>query len=152
MSDNQKPAPYRYERRTGYSVNPEGAALIRRQVAIYARVGSQGQLQDQEAAIYARSATGENAALAGQVDQCKAYAAVHGYAIDDQHIYQEVNTASVNLLQHEQFTHLFEAAKRHEFTVLLVTHLDRLSRNSSVVMGVIRKLKELGIEVVEAHQ
>jgi DNA invertase Pin-like site-specific DNA recombinase len=146
-NNNQKPYEYRQnERRTSYTVNPDEAALVRQ---IYTRVGSQ---ENQGTAIYARSAAGENAALAVQIDQCMRYAEEYGYTVNDQHVYQEVKAGSADPLQHKQFARLFEAAKRQKFTVLLVTHLDRLSRNSSAAMRVVRKLQELGIRVIETHQ
>src|SRR5579883_428346 len=83
-NNNQKPYEYRQnERRTSYTVNPDEAALVRQ---IYTRVGSQ---ENQGTAIYARSAAGENAALAVQIDQCMRYAEEYGYTVNDQHVYQE---------------------------------------------------------------
>jgi hypothetical protein len=134
--------------RTSDTINPEVVVLIRLQGATYIRVGSQEQLRDQKAAIYARSATGNQAALTAQIDQCKAYAEEMGDVIDDLHIYQDSGSGLVNPCHHEDFPRLLAAAQRHEFNLLLLVCLDRLSRNTVAVQEALEVLEQYGIKVI----
>src|SRR5687767_11700304 len=96
------------------------------------RMGANGMSRTrtsvQRAVIYCRvSSTGQedNSSLQTQEEQCRTYAAERGWSVVS--TYREVHSGA-ELFERPQLTLLREAMRRHEFDVLLVHALDRLSR------------------------
>src|SRR3954470_1851225 len=83
------------------------------------------------AAIYCRvssSAQEDNSSLGTQEAGCRAYAEEQGWTATS--VYREVHSGA-ELFERPQLTQLRDAMKRHEFDVLLVYALDRLSRKQT---------------------
>src|SRR5947208_3392066 len=70
----------------------------------------------------------DNYSLGSQEEALRAYAAEHGYVVDEAHVYREVHTA-VELDERPELTRLREAMERGEFEVPLIYDPDRFSRN-----------------------
>jgi hypothetical protein len=88
-------------------------------VAIYCRVATPEQAENrpERAAIYVRSATGDDNALAAQIDQCIVYCQEQGYAVDAEHIYKETSSLSgeADYNTYPALTALRKAAKEYQF-------------------------------------
>src|SRR5918997_6751349 len=87
--------------------------------AIYVRVSTRGQEED-------------GTSLATQEQRCRQYAAEHGYAVDEAHIYREVHTG-MELWERPQLSELREAVRRRELDAVIAYDLDRLSREQAHV-------------------
>lgn len=104
------------------------------------------------AAIYARTALsqepgGENFALAGQIRQCQLYCQERGYAVAERHIYSESGSGSVDPRKHPRFASLHEAAPRHEFDIVVLASLDRLSRDQAHSAALLNDLAQCEVTV-----
>jgi site-specific DNA recombinase len=92
------------------SSGPERAAL-------YPRVSTAGQEED-------------GTSLTTQEQAMRRYAAEHGYAVDEAHVYPEVFSGA-KLRERPQLARLREAVRRREVDVVLCYALDRLSRDQA---------------------
>lgn len=91
------------------------------------------------AAIYVRVSTRdqeqEGTSLATQEERCRAYAAEHGYQVDESHVYREVFTGA-ELWDRPELTRLREIVRARDVDVIVSYAIDRLSRDP-VHLGVI---------------
>jgi site-specific DNA recombinase len=77
----------------------------------------------------------DGTSLATQEERCRAYAAEHGYVVDEAHVYREVYSG-VQLWERPQLTRLREAVRRREVGAVVAYAIDRLARDP-VHLGVI---------------
>ena len=91
------------------------------------------------AAIYLRVSSAiqedEGNSLVTQEAGCRRYAAGHGYAVAEEHVYHEVHTGT-ELWERPQLTSLREAIRARAVAVVVVYAIDRLARDP-VHLGVI---------------
>jgi DNA invertase Pin-like site-specific DNA recombinase len=135
--------------------------LVYGQYRYYKRLERKGNMQSDltkkvatRTAIYARTAVSQerhNDALASQIEQDKAHCQEHGYTVEETHIYSEECNGSTDYHTRSQLTALLKAAKRREFDIVVVSALDRLSRDYAQVEAIIEELQEYGviIETIE---
>ncbi len=122
-------------------------------VAVYLRTNdSRKAATPKRAAIYARTALsqepgGEDFALAGQIRQCQLYCQERGYTIEERHIYSESGSGSVDPREHPRFASLHGAAQRHEFDIVVLVSLDRLSRNQAHSAALLDEFAQCGVTV-----
>jgi DNA invertase Pin-like site-specific DNA recombinase len=123
------------------------------QLAVIYRRMSNDPTQPIKAAIYARSKDDPNA-IANQVGKCQAYAQRHGYTVEEQHVYQDLDgmSALASPLDHTQFARLMKAAGEHDFDAVLVTGPDRLSRSFAQLLPVFEMFVQYGIAVVNVDE
>lgn len=108
-------------------------------------------LHPERVAIYARTSyptRAGRAGLAAQIDQCRDYAQETGTTVPPEYIYQDITSGFTPLDRREQFTRLLEAAQRHEIAVMLVTHHDRLSPESSLLEQALSQLRLREVSVL----
>src|SRR3954452_11094845 len=101
--------------------------------AIYVRVSSVGQEQD-------------GTSLGTQEERCRAYAAEHGYTIDDADVYREVFTGT-ELWERPQLTRPREAVRRREVGAVVAYAIDRLARDPVHLGVVISEAEHAGVPV-----
>jgi len=144
-----------------YKINPKKAQEARHSfeqvgagsVAVYLRTNDPRKAAtSKRAAIYARTALsqelgGENFGLAEQIERCKQYCQERGYTIDERYIYSESGSGSVDPRSHPRFASLHGAAQRHEFDILVLVSLDRLSRNQAHSAALLDELAQCGVTV-----
>ncbi len=126
-----------------YKINPKEAQEARHS---FEQVGA-GSV-----AVYARTALsqelgGENFGLAEQIERCKQYCQERGYTIDERYIYSESGSGSVDPRSHPRFASLYGAAQRHEFDILVLVSLDRLSRNQAHSAALLDEFAQCGVTV-----
>src|SRR5215211_2873614 len=90
------------------------AALSANRCVVYCRISSAGQE--------------DNSSLETQEQDCRAYAAAHGWSVVG--VFKDIHTGR-ELFERPQLTLLRESMRRREFDVLLVWALDRLSRKQT---------------------
>src|SRR5438552_266335 len=101
-------------------------------------------------AIYTRAATrsqepGDDA-LARQERACRAYAAEHGYLVDEADVYREVFTG-VELWERPQLTRLRDSVRRGEVGAVIVYTIDRLARDPVHLGVVLSEAEHAGVTV-----
>ena len=112
------------------SIQQKRRAII--YAAIYIRVSSERQ--------------GENYSLETQREGCLRYACERGYLVEDRHIYQEVKTGAI-YRERLVLSALRAAARRREFTVVIVYDLDRLSEEAEHQTIIMEDLAYSGVKV-----
>jgi DNA invertase Pin-like site-specific DNA recombinase len=119
-------------------------------VTIYCRVATSEQAEC--AAIYARSAVKDQRPGEGritnidrQIAVCSSYCTEHGYVVDEKHVYSEI--ISGNRLRSPQLDTLLCAAKEHQFSVLVITSLDRLARDMQHRTMILEELIQTGVTI-----
>jgi DNA invertase Pin-like site-specific DNA recombinase len=145
-NNNQKPYEYRQnERRTSYTVNPDEAALVRQ---IYTRVGSQ---ENQGTAIYARSAAGENAALAvdGQEAEARAYCEENGFIVGEVH--KEV-FSGFKYRERKKRGLMRERYREGKIQGIVIRTLDRLSRSQSHIAILMEEMDHYDITLYSVKE
>jgi site-specific DNA recombinase len=90
------------------------------QVAWYDRLSGEGQK--------------DNNSLQTQQAQQQEYCALHGYTVEDNHVYIEIHTGVDSWRERKVLQQLLAAARRKEFTVLVVYHTDRLARGDDLII------------------
>ncbi len=101
------------------------------------------------AAIYIRVSSEkqeENYSLETQREGCLQYARERGYVVEERHIYQEVKTGAI-YRERLVLTALRAAARRREFTIVIVYDLDRLSREAEHQTIIMEDLAYNGVKV-----
>jgi site-specific DNA recombinase len=104
------------------------------------------------AAVYTRVSTKRQAdepnktSLETQEAGCRTLATRDGFPVDNGHIYVDKHSGE-ELYERPALTALREAAKRHEFAVVYVHSIDRLSRDPVHLGIIISELERLGIAV-----
>ncbi len=109
---------------------PPATAPLR--AAIYIRVSSPGQE--------------DGYSLDTQLSECQAYAAEHGYSLDDRYVYREVHVG-YELWERPQLTALREAVRRHEFDRIIVHTIERFSREPVHLGLLITEAKHDGVDI-----
>ncbi len=88
------------------------------------------------AAIYVRVSTSgqetEGTSLDTQEAACRAYAAEHGYTVDERHVYRDIHTGA-ELWERPRLSVLREAVRDEPLDAVIVYALDRLSRKQAHV-------------------
>jgi len=96
------------------SHSPATSTSTPKRAALYPRVSDPGQR--------------DNYSLGTQEEAMRAYAAEHGYTVDDAHVYREVFTGT-ELDERPELTRLRDAMARGEFDIMIAYDPDRFSRN-----------------------
>jgi len=140
-----------------YNIQTKGQNVMRSKheptgkVAFYCRVATPEQAENrpERAAIYVRSATGDDNALAAQIDQCIAYCQEQGYAVDAEHIYKETSSLSgvADYNTYPALTALRKAAKEYQLDKAVVPDFSRFSRKAEYVVAIVNELEQNGVEV-----
>lgn len=98
------------------------------------------------AAIYARTATTPAAAaIDDQITSCRNFIEDQGWT--EAGVYADAAGSGSTFASRDGLFTLMAAAGRGEFSVVLVSDIDRLSRSPSAVHQVVRELDELGVAV-----
>lgn len=101
------------------------------------------------AALYLRVSSvrqEEGYSLDTQEAGCRAYAAEHGLAVDEEHVYRETQTG-VELWDRAVFSRVRQAIARREFDAIIFYVLDRFSRDPVHQLIVMAEAARYGIEV-----
>ena len=113
------------------------------------------QKNKKKIAIYFRKSkfTGKGECIGNQVELCKEYIRVHyGDVASDKAIVYEDEGFSGGNLNRPAFKKMIEAAKKKEFSAIIVYRLDRISRNVSDFSGLIEDLTRLDIAFVSIKE
>ncbi|WP_246501954.1 recombinase family protein [Mesorhizobium caraganae] len=116
------------------------------------RVNRPRKFNMSRAAIYARFSTDlqNERSIDDQLALCRAYAEREGLnivaAFDDR------ARSGGSVLGRDGLLHLMDRAREHEFDVLVVEALDRLSRDMEDLAGIHKRLSFLGIEIRAVHE
>lgn len=105
-----------------------------RRAAVYVRVSTPGQEQD-------------GTSLDTQEASCREYAILHGYTVEEAHVYREVHTGT-ELWERPQLTRLREAVRRREVGIVVAHAIDRLSRDPVHLGVILSEADHAGVEVV----
>ena len=98
------------------------------------------------AAIYARKATTPAAvAIDDQITSCRNF--IEDQSWTESGVYADAAGSGSTFANRDGFFTLMAAAGRGEFSVVLVSDIDRLSRSASAVLQIVRELDDLGIAV-----
>lgn len=98
------------------------------------------------AAIYARKATTPAAvAIDDQITSCRNF--IEDQSWTESGVYVDAKGSGSTFANRDGFSTLMAAAGRDEFSVVLVSDIDRLSRSASAVLQIVRELDDLGIAV-----
>ena len=107
------------------------------------------------AAIYARVSTDKQSQLstADQIRKCREWATVHGFAVNDEHIYVDEAVSGVGF-DRAALGRMMAAATSAErpFDAILVDDTSRLSRNMKDSLGIRERLDFAGIRQVAVSQ
>jgi DNA invertase Pin-like site-specific DNA recombinase len=95
------------------------------------------------AAIYARSADLDEAAIAGQLERCRGWAAEHDLEV----VAEAIDNGSSGLEVGENLRRLVEADDR-KWATLLVTRWDRLARDQVVLSVIMGRLSAMHVDIV----
>lgn len=103
------------------------------------------------AALYLRVSTPQQdeedkTSLKTQEAEARAHAALHGFVVDEAHVYREKCTAE-DYYERPVLLSLREAAARGAFDVVLVHAVDRLSRDPRHLITALTELERAGAEV-----
>jgi site-specific DNA recombinase len=99
-----------------------------------------------QAVIYCRVSSSQqedNSSLQTQEERCRAYAAEKGWSVYA--VYREVHSGA-ELFERPQLTRLRESMRQHEFDVLLVYALDRLSRKQTHQGLILSEAEHAGVQ------
>jgi hypothetical protein len=98
-------------------------------------------------AIYGRTATVLQDAkpVAEQVDLCGAYAERHSWEVVA--TYADDGCSGMAFVGRQGFSSMMTAAENGEFSLLLTSDLDRLSRNAMDTHSIANELKDFGVQV-----
>jgi hypothetical protein len=99
-----------------------------------------------KAAIYARANTGDEAAVLGQIERCKAVIRKKGWKHLSTHCFSDRDT-SANDKNKPALTSLKLHAKRGAFNVLLITSTDRLFRDNIAYFKFAKELERCGVRI-----
>ncbi|MER9302003.1 recombinase family protein [Mesorhizobium sp. M0496] len=104
------------------------------------------------AAIYARFSTDlqNERSIDDQLALCRAYAEREG--LDVVATFDDRARSGGSVLGRDGLLHLMDKAREHEFDVLVVEALDRLSRDMEDLAGIHKRLSFLGIEIRAVHE
>src|SRR5919199_3636197 len=89
---------------------------------------------------------GQETPLDQQESACRQYAAEHGYAVLEEHVYREAHTG-VELWERPKLTALREAIRRKEVDVVVVYSIDRLSRDPVHLGVILSEAEHAGVAV-----
>jgi site-specific DNA recombinase len=107
------------------------------------------------AAIYARVSTDKQSQLstADQVRKCREWAAVHGFIVNDEHLFVDEAVSGVGI-DRAALGRMMAAATSaaHPFDVILVDNTSRLSRSMKDSLGIREQLNFAGIRQVAVSQ
>src|SRR5829696_1462204 len=84
--------------------------------------------------------------LSGQLEMCREYAVEKGYILIDE-MAEDDRGASGASFELERLGQVLEMAKNHEFDVLIVREIDRLSRNLAKQLIVEEELLRAGVKI-----
>lgn len=102
-------------------------------------------------AIYSRKSkyTGKGESIGNQIELCKEYIRVHyGEQTAERAMVFEDEGFSGGNLNRPDFKRMMQAASKHEFQIIIVYRLDRISRNISDFSSLIEELNHLGIAFI----
>ena len=106
-------------------------------------------------AIYSRKSrfTGQGESIGNQVELCKEYIRAHygEAALNHITVYEDEGFSGGNL-NRPAFKKMMEAAGTHQFGVIIVYRLDRISRNISDFSGLIEELSYLNIAFISIKE
>lgn len=98
------------------------------------------------AAIYARKATTSAAtAIDDQITSCRNF--IEDQSWTEGGVYADAAGSGSSIATRDGFFTLMAAAGRGDFSVVLVSDIDRLSRSPSAVLQIVRDLDDLGVAV-----
>jgi site-specific DNA recombinase len=98
-----------------------------------------------KAAIYARTATADKSTDA-QIAACRAIAESNGYHVSQ--IFSETGQSGANVERHG-LASLLREAQEHAFDAVIVTDLDRLSRDASDTGYIFGHLQSNGVRIFD---
>jgi site-specific DNA recombinase len=106
------------------------------------------------AAIYARKSTEQNGvadeakSVSRQIEQARAFAALHGWTIDEIHVYIDDAISGAEFTKRPGYMRLLNALKpRRRFDVLIVSEVSRLGREQFEVGYGLKQLAQAGVRV-----
>ncbi len=100
------------------------------------------------AAIYARTAVADAAhPIANQVARLRAYINAQGWALADEHLFQDDGVSGL-VFERPGLSDLLEGLRRGEFVRLVVQNPDRLSRNAADLWLIENMAARLGCQIV----
>lgn len=97
-------------------------------------------------AIYARTAVNDIQKINDQIKSCKEFISSQGWSMDNVAVYTD-NGFSGSNDQRPGFQQMFHDIDSGIYQILVVSNLDRLSRNSSLSQKTIDKLMQKNIQV-----
>jgi len=111
--------------------------------------------QNRCAAIYARVSTDKQSQLSttDQIRKCREWAAVHGFIVNDEHIYADEAVSGVGI-DRAALGRMMAAATSaaHPFDAILVDDTSRLSRSMKDSLGIREQLNFAGVRQVAVSQ
>lgn len=105
--------------------------------------------QPKRAAIYARVSTvaqEDGYSLQTQEEGCRRYAPVHGYVVDEAHVYHDVESGRL-LYERPALLALLAAIHRHAIDVVIIHDLDRLMRDQDFLAMLHGEANYAGVEI-----
>lgn len=103
-----------------------------------------------KAALYIRTSTeNQKESIKMQTEQLERYCQAHGYEIHDKYIDFGFSGKDAD---RPAFTHMMQAAKEHEFNMVLVTTIDRFARSIIDCLVNVEKLQSLNISFAATSQ
>jgi site-specific DNA recombinase len=106
---------------------------LSRTATLYCRVSTVGQEED-------------GTSLVTQEEYCRKYAADHGYALDETHVYREVYSGT-ELWERRQLTELREAIRQKAIRAVIAYAIDRLSRDPAHLGVILSEAEHHGVAV-----
>jgi site-specific DNA recombinase len=106
-------------------------------------------------AIYARKSTDDSdrneeaRSVTRQVEHATAYAQAHGWTVSPQHVYVDDNASGAEWTRRHGLNRLLAAIEtgRPPFSVLIVSELSRIGRDSVRVPYIVQRIEEAGVEI-----
>ena len=102
-------------------------------------------------AIYARTATvkkpNEDNSITQQVAKCKRFAKKKGWIVRDDCIFSDSGVSGLTMNSGLKDLMRIAAANQQPFDVLLCNPIDRIARDTSLVIRIMRALKKYGVEI-----
>jgi DNA invertase Pin-like site-specific DNA recombinase len=125
-----------------------------RAAAIYCRVSSRAQAESNDSGRGRPAAEVESdkdekeqeTSLDTQLTAGRAYAAEHGYVVDEQHVYREVHTG-VELWERPKLSTLREAVRRREVDMVIAYAIDRVARDPVHLGVILSEAEHAGVAV-----
>ena len=104
-----------------------------------------------KAAIYSRYSTDlqNERSTEDQIDLCKAFARHEGFSVVATYADKAMSGASMH--GRNGLRQMVQAAQAGAFNVIIVEHMDRLSRDMEDMAGMYKRLSFMGIKIVEVH-